>query len=91
VEIVRVGGSDELTVEMVGSVRRDIEAKSGEGVIFVGVGVGVCYIGFGLELLFFSHRHCTTTVFLLPPDLQEALTISAKTKLTHLHFHLFIF
>lgn len=60
-EIVRVGGNDELTVEMVGSVRRDIETKRGEGVLFVGV--GVCYIGFRLEHLFFSHRNCTTTLF----------------------------
>jgi len=77
VEIVRVGGSDELTVEMVGSVRRDIEAKRGAGVLFVGIGVG--YIGFGLDHLFFFHRYCTTTLFLLLPLLLEALTISAKT------------
>jgi len=81
VEIVRVGGSDELTVEMVGSVRRDIKAKRGEGVLFVGVGVG--FIGFGLDHIFFFHRYCTTTLFVLLPDLLKPLTISAKTHSLH--------
>lgn len=62
-EIVRVGRSDELAVEMVGSVRRDIETKNGEGIFFVAVAavtVGVDYIGFRFKhlWLFFSHRYC---------------------------------